>query len=222
MKKLLLAAAALAAFPAQAGVLLPGGTANFDPFSGDRGTRIAYSETTDTVATFSATFRAAVYKTSGGTLDFYFQVARLGAGTIGDDEIVRFTVANFQNWTVNAERDGSDFDGAGGFTAANNPGPGGFTSLAERNVAGSVLEANFHGTGLNGLVGTENSTTYIFRTNAYNFQRGSFGVLDGSAMTGFAFAPQVPEPATWAMMIGGFGLLGAAARRSRRSATVLA
>jgi hypothetical protein len=28
--------------------------------------------------------------------------------------------------------------------------------------------------------------------------------------------PSVPEPATWAMMIGGFGLLGAAVRRRRR------
>jgi hypothetical protein len=30
-----------------------------------------------------------------------------------------------------------------------------------------------------------------------------------------AFVPQVPEPATWAMMIGGFGLLGSAVRRRR-------
>jgi hypothetical protein len=32
----------------------------------------------------------------------------------------------------------------------------------------------------------------------------------------------VPEPATWAMMIGGFGLLGAAARRRRRIAVSFA
>jgi hypothetical protein len=32
----------------------------------------------------------------------------------------------------------------------------------------------------------------------------------------------VPEPATWAMMLGGFGLLGAAVRRRTRSTTVLA
>jgi hypothetical protein len=30
-----------------------------------------------------------------------------------------------------------------------------------------------------------------------------------------AAAPAVPEPATWAMMIGGLGLVGAAARRRR-------
>jgi hypothetical protein len=27
----------------------------------------------------------------------------------------------------------------------------------------------------------------------------------------------IPEPATWAMMLGGFGLLGAAARRRSRT-----
>jgi hypothetical protein len=32
------------------------------------------------------------------------------------------------------------------------------------------------------------------------------------------FGTAVPEPATWAMMIGGFGLIGAAARRRRRAA----
>ncbi len=33
---------------------------------------------------------------------------------------------------------------------------------------------------------------------------------------------QVPEPATWAMMIGGFGLLGASARRRTRITTAFA
>lgn len=32
-------------------------------------------------------------------------------------------------------------------------------------------------------------------------------------------APGIPEPASWAMLIGGFGLVGAAARRQRRLAT---
>jgi len=34
--------------------------------------------------------------------------------------------------------------------------------------------------------------------------------------------PTVPEPATWAMMIGGFGLLGAAVRRRRRMGAIAA
>jgi hypothetical protein len=63
---------------------------------------------------------------------------------------------------------------------------------------------------------------FIVRVNATAFQLGTFTVQDGLTVRGVGFAPRVPEPATWAMMIGGFGLLGAAARRSRRSTTVLA
>jgi hypothetical protein len=45
----------------------------------------------------------------------------------------------------------------------------------------------------------------------------SVGPRGADSATGLGTA--VPEPATWAMMLGGFGLLGAAARR-RRSTTV--
>jgi hypothetical protein len=76
--------------------------------------------------------------------------------------------------------------------------------------------------GANNLVGTENSTTYIFRTNAFAFTAGTFGVIDGSALQGPTFAPTVPEPATWAMMLGGFALAGMATRRSRRPRRALA
>lgn len=45
----------------------------------------------------------------------------------------------------------------------------------------------------------------------------------GSDYTNYAFIDDgigaVPEPATWALMIGGFGLVGAAARRRRTAAT---
>ena len=37
-----------------------------------------------------------------------------------------------------------------------------------------------------------------------------------------ALSPSVPEPATWAMMVGGFGLVGGAMRRRQRSALRLA
>ena len=48
---------------------------------------------------------------------------------------------------------------------------------------------------------------------------GRFGELDGSAPTEIqrAFILSVPEPSTWAMMIVGFGLLGAGARHTRRT-----
>ena len=43
------------------------------------------------------------------------------------------------------------------------------------------------------------------------------GGANNSATATFAAANAVPEPATWAMMIGGFGLIGAAARRRTRA-----
>lgn len=41
-------------------------------------------------------------------------------------------------------------------------------------------------------------------------------------LTGVLNLPAVPEPATWAMMIGGFGLVGGMARRRRNSPAVVA
>ena len=224
MKKLaLFAATAFVALPAHAAVVLPGAgqfpnpPATIDPFSGDRGTLLAYSETTGTALTFATKFRSAVYRNSTGHLDFYYQVERTGGGTASSNPIQSFTAANYGNFIVDAQRDGTDFDGAGGFLAANNPGT--FTSTANRSFDGNVMGVNF---GANNLVGTENSTTYIFRTNAFAFTSGTFGVIDGSALQGPTFAPTVPEPATWAMMIGGFALAGLATRRSRRPRRALA
>lgn len=49
--------------------------------------------------------------------------------------------------------------------------------------------------------------TFITETNKYGTK---------SAHQSFAYAAAVPEPATWVAMIAGFGLAGAALRRSRR------
>ena len=224
MKKFaFIAAGILAATPAYAAQVFPGDGiggpgATIDLFSAStRGTLLAYSQTSGVALTFATTFRSAVYRNTSGTLDFYYQVERTGAGTNSSNPIQSFTAANFGGFTTFAFRDGSDFDGAGGFLAAGNPGT--FTSSANRSFDGNVVGVNF---GSNNLVGTENSTTYIFRTNAVSFTSGTFGVIDGSALQGPTFAPTVPEPATWAMMLGGFGLVGFATRRSRRPRRALA
>ena len=228
MKKMLLCAAALVAMPAQAAVLLPGTTNQaFTPFDfSTQGTQIAYSEVAGQALTFAGIFRSAVYRNTDGKLDFYFQVERTGPGsnaTGNNHEITKFTVADFANWTVDALVSAGDPDGAGAFKAVNNPVPaGGSTTRVSRGFSGSVIETNFQGAGANGLIGTENSATYIFRTNAFSFKAGTFGVLDGSSLQGITFAPTVPEPATWAMMLAGFGLIGGVARRSNRVRSVLA
>jgi hypothetical protein len=48
-----------------------------------------------------------------------------------------------------------------------------------------------------------------------------FGSLDGVAIDG-TFAAAVPEPATWAMMLVGFGALGVAMRSRRKLAAIIA
>lgn len=52
--------------------------------------------------------------------------------------------------------------------------------------------------------------------------RGSYAYVGGKALltTGVTFTPvatgAVPEPAAWALMVGGFGVVGVASRRRRK------
>ena len=222
------AAVAVLAVPAQGATLLPGAQGvSFTAFNpASQGQLVASSSISGTALTFAAIFRSAVYRNTAGTLDFYYQVERTGKGsaaTRNDQEIKRFTVSAFDGFTVDALVSAADPDGAGQFKAVNNPTPaGGSTTRVSRDPLGEVIETNFWGSGRNGLIGKEVSATYIFRTNATRYGEGTFGVIDGSTLQGITFAPTVPEPSSWAMMIGGFGLAGAAARRRGRPGRVTA
>lgn len=67
----------------------------------------------------------------------------------------------------------------------------------------------------NGNGGPGNSTTF-YKINAVNLDVIGLNLNASSTATLFAVqAPAVPEPATWAMMIAGFGLVGGAMRRRR-------
>ena len=74
-----------------------------------------------------------------------------------------------------------------------------------------------------GNVNTNPIVTISFNTTA---ARDAVAYLRfSSTQNAFEFdnlAVAVPEPSTWAMMIGGFGLLGAAVRRSRKTTAVYA
>ena len=218
--------------PAAATVLLPVATGQPTQAipAGTAGTQLAAQSVTGTAATFSATFNQAVYRNTLGTLDFYYQVASTGPGSEISEEIRSFTASSFAGYTVDAFVNGADTDGAGPFLAVNNGAladgtPSGSTTSFGRAPAGNVLTTEF---GANGLTGTENSTTYIFRTNALSFNNlGFFGVIDGSTLSGRTFMPTgapsaVPEPATWAMMLVGFGAMGVAMRRRRATKPILA
>ncbi|MCU6454379.1 PEPxxWA-CTERM sorting domain-containing protein [Sphingomonas sp. A2-49] len=217
---LALVPAAMAATPAAATVILPGQTGMvFTPLdTTTRGTLLSSTTQSGTAATISGTVAEAVYRNTFGTLDFYFQVFRTG----GTAEIDALNVSSFAGYLVDAFTDGTDFDGAGPFATVNNPTladgtPSGSTTRVGRSNDGSVMRVDF---GLNGLTGSENSTTYIFRTNAINFapQTGNATVSNGTSFNVLApqpIGPAVPEPATWAMMILGMASVGYAARRNR-------
>jgi hypothetical protein len=78
-----------------------------------------------------------------------------------------------------------------------------------------------------GYTGWIKSTYTIADAGTYRLQFGVSNFGDTSLDTGLAFTgalvdgnpvDPVPEPATWAMLIAGFGLVGAAARRRRNAA----
>jgi hypothetical protein len=75
----------------------------------------------------------------------------------------------------------------------------------------------------NGPVDNSGGVTAFYRFNAgtnldsFSFQNGS---VSGVAL--YATGVAVPEPATWAMMLGGFGLLGASMRRRQRTTVTFA
>ncbi len=209
---------------ASATVLLPDAIAvPFSPFDANtRGTLLDSIQSGTTGATtYSGFLRSAVYRNTFNTLDFYYQVAVTSINP--GDEVFNLTASNFFGYSVDALVDTTDFDGGGIFTAANNPntqGPAGSTTTASRNGSGSVVRADF---GANGLeAANQTSATYIFRTNAINYNfGGTFTTQDGSVAQRANFQPiGVPEPATWGMMILGLGLAGAAMRRRRQSVTV--
>ena len=226
MKRLFLSlaatVAAISAVPAQAaGTIIAPGTSGltFTSFAADaatQGTVLATTSVSGTALTFSGILRSAVYLNTLGTIDFYYQVIRTGPGSAtanNNQAIDAFTAADFSGWTVEGYVSATDPDGAGFFTAVNNPPSS--TTTTGRSASGISLQTDF---GANGLDGTENSATYIFRTNARNYTAGTFGVIDGSSYSGFAFAPAVgtvPEPATWGLMLAGFGIVGGALRRRK-------
>jgi hypothetical protein len=113
------------------------------------------------------------------------------------------------------------------------------TQLTADNASGNVLDidggmstafGNFFGGSWNDRVFDSqtyasspllNTFTLAFRAAGAGWQGGddeSFG-LDNIVITG-TLAPEntVPEPATWALLIGGFGLAGASLRRRRAAA----
>jgi hypothetical protein len=97
---------------------------------------------------------------------------------------------------------------------------------------GALTQLGFGGTILGGLGGAALSTVINSPTsatlqisptgvfNSYLFTTRLVGVPNvGQGYSIASISGALPEPGTWAMMIGGFGLVGAALRRQRKAIT---
>ena len=92
-----------------------------------------------------------------------------------------------------------------------------------RNVDGPFAPLDFNGLGARTTF-SFGSADAFFTLTTKNNPNGAPGGSNTPVFTlGSVTVPTaVPEPATWAMMLGGFGLLGAATRRRSRVARVTA
>ncbi|MFW2850399.1 PEPxxWA-CTERM sorting domain-containing protein [Sphingomonas sp. TX0543] len=110
-----------------------------------------------------------------------------------------------------------------GFSFSNAP-----TSVEDLvNVPGSSLLLRIDGTRTtsDGHTNLSGLRSGALRTAVYydgGFSRFSSASTTSGKVTARPFVAAVPEPATWAMMIAGFGLTGAALRRRRRTRVVFA
>ncbi|MCX8521396.1 MAG: PEPxxWA-CTERM sorting domain-containing protein [Rhodoferax sp.] len=149
--------------------------------------------------------RSAVYRTETG-LDFYYQFSSAPTSVNG---IARFTGYNFSALSsspIEVFQTGAAF---GIFSA------GTVTSdMADRTNLG-VIGFNFMPDGTPKVNPGTSSFTQIIRTNATHYTAGTFGLLNGIGDNARAFAPAVPEPQTYAMLLAGLGMIGTIIRRRR-------
>lgn len=75
------------------------------------------------------------------------------------------------------------------------------------------FNVGFVGQGTGPVLYTGSTADPVFNLGTFQLQPFGFGVKGGYTVTIAAVAAAVPEPATWAMMILGFGLVGYAVRR---------
>jgi hypothetical protein len=110
-------------------------------------------------------------------------------------------------------------------------GPGQGTFRFEAN--GPATPFTFNANGSSGSItgpfqAGQNTISFIVNNNNAGINPGGGGLTDGPSSLTFTgnvtydLAAAVPEPATWALMIGGFGMVGAAARRRTRTAVMYA
>lgn len=215
MKKLLLAASALAAaMPAQAALVSIG----FDDAQAGY-TPQAASARQEVVSQFSSLGVVFADQSSPGR---GVTIGKCGPG----------------NGPLSLFGYGADFDFCGDttpnfdikFVDPNNAAAGGYTTYVSLMNFDGLIKLTAYDAGGNQLGSVQAFSGNLVLSGIGNISRVNVLSLDQDPTTlddlAFeavqAIAPGVPEPATWAMMIGGFGFVGAAARRRVRSAVSFA
>ena len=131
-----------------------------------------------------------------GDLTFIIQVTNAPGSK---DALGRITAADFEGFKVDA--------GTLGVLGLEDP------NFVTRNSSGDVIGFNYSF----GLDAGKTSDFLSIDTNAKLFTVGSLSVIDSKTFDLVGYAPAVPEPSTWAMMLLGFAGLGYAGFRSRKT-----
>ena len=151
--------------------------------------------------------RSAVYRTETG-LDFYYQFSNSPTSVNGIERFTGYNFAPLGGLVVDVFQTGSAF---GIFTTGTE-----ISDAADRTNLG-VVGFNFVPNGASKINPGTTSFTQIIRTNARSYTAGSFGLLDGIGDNARGFAPAVPEPETYAMLLAGLGMVGTIIRRRRNN-----
>ncbi len=162
-------------------------------------------------STFSGTYSEVVYRDSANTLcgmtgmclSFGIQLTNNSTSTDGIETVTTGPFSSLFTYNV-------------GYVAVNS----GIAPLYINDSATGTISFNFTAPGntSNLIMPGRTSDVLIIQTSATNFRAGNLSFQDNQTATVAGFiptAPAVPEPASWALMIGGFGLTGAAMRRRK-------
>jgi hypothetical protein len=154
---------------------------------------------------YNGTARTAVYKTSTG-LDFYYQFTNNASSKNGIERFTGYDFSSLGATVVNVFQTGAAFDM---FTAGTEA-----SDYADRTTNG-VIGFNFIPNTHSKVNPGTTSFTQIIRTNASQYVAGNFGLLDGIGDNAKGFATAVPEPESYALMLGGLGMIGTIIRRRK-------
>ncbi len=147
--------------------------------------------------------RAAVYDTGTG-LDFYYQFSNDSTSVNGVERLAMFDFSSENNDIVEVFQTALGFDM---FVNGTETSDG-----ADRTTPG-VIGFSFEPNGFSKITPGTSSYIQIIRTNARQYVAGNFGLLNGIGDNAVGFAPAIPEPETYAMMLAGLGLIGFIGRR---------